>query len=75
MSEQTKKESWGAWKKQTAKGEVINFTLGGVKYSMWNNSYKKEENHPDYVIYINDFVLTPKEAGIEADANTKDLPF
>ena len=31
-----------AWKKQTSKGEVISFTINGVKYSMWPNRYKKE---------------------------------
>ena len=37
MAEEAKKESWGAWKRTTAKGEVINFTLNDVKYSMWAN--------------------------------------
>ena len=45
-----KKWSAGAWKKQTAKGEVINFTINEVKYSMWVNSYKKEEKQPDFKI-------------------------
>lgn len=69
MSEE-KKESWGAWKRQTAKGEVINFTLNDVKYSMWVNSYKTEEKHPDYKIYVNDYVAP------ETKTETKtDLPF
>lgn len=73
MSENTeKKESWGAWKKQTAKGEVINFTLGGVKYSMWANAYKSEEKHPDYKIYVNEFTPNPQ---IESQKTDKDLPF
>jgi hypothetical protein len=48
------KKEWstGAWKKQTQKGEVINFTINNVKYSMWVNSYKKQDNHPDYKIVI-----------------------
>lgn len=71
MSEQ-QKESWGAWKKQTAKGEVINFTLGGVKYSMWANAYKTEDKHPDYKIYVNDFV---PQANLQTEKNEKDLPF
>lgn len=50
-----KKWSTGAWKKQTQKGEVINFTINDVKYSMWVNNSKKEDRHPDYKIYINDF--------------------
>lgn len=50
-----KKWSTGAWKKQTAKGEVINFTINGVKYSMWPNNYKKDEKQPDFKIFVNDF--------------------
>jgi len=62
-----KKWSTGGWKKQTAKGEVINFTINDVKYSMWANSYKTEDNkQPDYKIYVNDF--KPKE-------DTEGLPF
>ena len=41
-----------AWKKQTSKGEVISFTINGVKYSMWQNRYKKESTHPDYNIVV-----------------------
>jgi hypothetical protein len=61
-----KKWSAGAWKKTTAKGEVINFTIENVKYSMWVNSYKTEDKQPDFKIYINDF--KPKE-------DTEGLPF
>lgn len=72
MSEE-KKESWGAWKKQTAKGEVINFTLEGKRYSMWANSYKKEEKQPDYKIYLNDYVAPTNTNDLEPKAT--DLPF
>jgi hypothetical protein len=44
------KKTIGAWKKQTSKGEVISFTIEGKKYSMWVNTYKKEEKHPDFNI-------------------------
>lgn len=71
MSE-TQKESWGAWKKPTAKGEVIKFTLGGQRYAMWSNSYKKDEKHPDYVIYKDDYV---PQNNIAETAQTEDLPF
>jgi hypothetical protein len=50
-----KKWSTGAWKKQTQKGEVINFTINDVKYSMWVNNYKKEDKQPDFKIFVNDF--------------------
>lgn len=60
------KKKYGAWKKQTSKGEVINFTIEGQKYSMWVNSYKTESKHPDYQIY-QDHYVTPNES--------KDLPF
>lgn len=77
MSENTeKKESWGAWKKQTAKGEVINFTLEGKRYSMWANSYKKEEKQPDFKIYINDFVPENSASSATNTAiKTDDSPF
>jgi hypothetical protein len=71
MSE-TKKESWGAWKYETAKGEVINFELGGVKYSMWKNAYKTEQKHPDYKIYVNDYV---KPVELQQEKTESDLPF
>ena len=40
----------GAWKKQTSKGEVVSFTIEGKRYSMWVNTYKKEDKHPDFNI-------------------------
>lgn len=49
------KKKYGAWKKATVKGEVINFTIEGKKYSMWANSYKKAPNQPDYQIYEDNF--------------------
>lgn len=45
----------GAWKKETSKGVVVNFTIEGVKYSMWENKFKKESKHPDYQIYIDTY--------------------
>jgi hypothetical protein len=73
MSEE-KKESWGAWKKQTPKGEVINFTLEGKRYSMWVNSYKSEEKQPDYKIYVNDYVA-PTTNTNDLEPKATDLPF
>lgn len=67
-----KKESWGAWKRTTGKGEVINFTLNDVKYSMWANTYKTEEKHPDFKIYVNDYVAPATELLTEIKT---DLPF
>lgn len=62
----------GAWKKQTSKGEVISFTIEGKRYSMWVNTYKKEDKHPDFNIiedkpYNNENNTKTTEAG--------DLPF
>jgi hypothetical protein len=54
------KNKYGAWKKQTPKGEVINFTIEGKKYSMWVNSFKKADNQPDYQIYEDNY--KPKES-------------
>jgi len=53
MSEEKKK--YGAWKKTTNKGEVINFTIEGKKYNMWANTYKKTDNQPDYQIYEDNY--------------------
>jgi hypothetical protein len=50
-----KKDRIGAWKKATSKGEVIEFTINGQRYSMWQNPYKKEEKQPDFNIIPNDF--------------------
>lgn len=74
MSE-VKKENWGAWKRQTAKGEVINFAINGKKYSMWVNSYKTDPKHPDYKIYEDTYVAenapskTPKNDSVKPQNN------
>jgi len=49
------KNKIGAWKKATSKGEVIEFTINGQRYSMWSNPYKKQDNHPDFNIIPNDY--------------------
>jgi len=54
MSEEKKK--YGAWKKTTPKGEVINFSIEGKKYNMWVNTYKKADNQPDFQIYEDNYV-------------------
>ena len=53
---QEQKIKYAAWKKATSKGEVIEFTINGQRYSMWQNPYKKEEKQPDYNIFPNNFV-------------------
>ena len=68
-----KKWSTGAWKKQTAKGEVINFTINEVKYSMWVNNYKKEEKQPDFKIFVNDFKPTEQTQGEKQSYGNKDF--
>ena len=68
-----KKWSTGAWKKQTAKGEVINFTINDVKYSMWVNNYKKEEKQPDFKIFVNDFKPTEQTQGEKPSYGNKDF--
>ena len=50
------KKKYGAWKKQTPKGEVINFTIEGQKYNMWVNTYKKKDSEPDFQIYENNYI-------------------
>lgn len=67
-----KKISFGAWKRQTAKGEVINFAIDGIRYSMWANGYKTEEKQPDFKIYINDYVAPE---GTQLTESKTDLPF
>lgn len=51
----------GAWKKETSKGVVINFTINGQRYSMWENKFKKESKHPDYQIYEDTYKPTETE--------------
>ena len=68
-----KKWSTGAWRKQTAKGEVINFTINDVKYSMWVNSYKKEEKQPDFKIFVNDFKPTEQMQSEKPSYGNKDF--
>ena len=53
--EKEAKKKYGAWKKQTTKGEVISFTIEDKKYSMWVNTYKTESKQPDYQIYEDNF--------------------
>ena len=68
-----KKWSTGAWRKQTAKGEVINFTINDVKYSMWVNNYKKEEKQPDFKIFVNDFKPTEQVQSEKPSYGNKDF--
>ena len=77
---ENKKEKIGAWKKTTPKGEVIEFTINGQRYSMWNNTYKKDAKHPDFQIVTNDY--KPTAEGKQEYKNTNkqenedgDLPF
>ena len=70
-----KKWSAGAWKKQTAKGEVINFTIENVRYSMWVNAYKTDDKQPDYKIYVNDFNPENKATISKTKEDTESLPF
>jgi hypothetical protein len=76
-----KKVNFGAWKKATSKGEVIEFTINGQRYSMWPNPYKKAENQPDFNIIPNDYkpkaefkqeYATPVN---KQEMEDKDLPF
>mgnify|MGYP007090101796 CR=1 FL=1 len=54
MSE-VKKESIGAWKRTTPKGEVINFTINGQRYNMWVNKFKEKPAHRDFKIYEDNY--------------------
>jgi hypothetical protein len=60
----------GAWKKQTSKGEVISFSIDGKRYSMWVNTYKKEDKHPDFNIVEDKPFNNEKKTNESAD-----LPF
>ncbi len=63
----------GAWKKQTSKGEVISFTIEGKRYSMWPNTYKKEDKHPDFNI-VEDKPFN-NETKAQTTTESGDLPF
>jgi predicted Ser/Thr protein kinase len=68
------KKSIGAWKKQTSKGFVINFTIDGKRYSMWENQYKKEDRHPDFKIIEDTFVMKAVQTE-QKELSKDDLPF
>ncbi len=77
-----KKDKIGAWKKSTPKGDVIEFTINNQRYSMWPNTYKKEDKHPDFQIVTNDYKPTAeakKEYSSTIEAvniqEAEDLPF
>ena len=57
---QQQNSSIGAWKKQTPKGEVINFTINGQRYNMWPNGKKTKENQPDFNIVEDNYVPQQK---------------
>ena len=63
MSEEKKK--YGAWKKQTTKGEVISFSIEGKRYSMWQNKYKEKTSHPDYQIYEDNYEMKSEKSDLE----------
>lgn len=63
MSEEKKK--YGAWKKQTTKGEVISFSIEGKRYSMWQNKYKEKSSHPDYQIYEDNYEMKSEKSDLE----------
>ncbi len=56
-----KQKSIGAWKNQTTKGTVVNFTINGQKYSMWENTFKKNPKDPDYRIVENNYKAEDKK--------------
>ena len=43
---EAKKEGIPAWVKTTAKGDVINFSINGVKYNMWKNQWLMHRKQP-----------------------------
>ena len=59
---QQQNNSIGAWKKQTPRGEVINFSINGQRYNMWPNGKKTKENQPDFNIVEDNYVPQPKVA-------------
>lgn len=71
MSE-VKKESIGAWKRTTPKGEVINFTINGQRYNMWVNGYKDKPAQPDFKIYEDNYVA-PTETKPQSKTDFKPL--
>lgn len=60
MSNEQQNSSIGAWKKQTPRGEVINFTINGQRYNMWPNGKKSKDNHPDFNIVEDNYVPQQK---------------
>lgn len=55
----------GLWKKKTKAGnELLSGTIEidgkKTKISVWPNKFKNEDKHPDYRIFIDDFVAKTK---------------
>lgn len=71
QNEQRKR--FGAWKKQTSKGEVINFTINGQKYSMWHNTRKQKPTDPDFNILEDNY--QPQQQAQAPISNDDDIPF
>jgi hypothetical protein len=43
------------WKNKTADGkEFLTGRLGNLNISIWNNNYKKEDKHPDMIMYVSE---------------------
>ena len=67
---------YGAWKKQTSKGEVISFTIDGKKYSMWVNQYKKEDKQPDFnIVEDKPKEISPVAKNTNVDNDEPLIPF
>ena len=74
-----KKKTIGGWKKSTSKGEVVEFAINGQRYSMWVNTHKKTDGHPDFNIIENNYKKPSPESKQEyynqQEHEDKDLPF
>ena len=72
------KESVGAiWKKtiNTKDGakEILSIQIGDKKYTAWTNDYKKEQKHPDFKIFVDDYQKPNNEQ--DTKLSNDDLPF
>ena len=72
------KESVGAiWKKtiNTKDGakEILSIQIGDKKYTAWTNDYKKEQKHPDFKIFVDDYQKPNNEQATKLSDD--DLPF
>lgn len=68
----------GLWVNETKKGEkyMVGY-LGGLRLLVFKNKYKKEDKHPNYIMYVaaQDHDKSAKEDDDMLDIDNEDIAF